>query len=155
MSLAARASFQAIEDAGLQPRDIDGVMSWFHRYADGVSPEELGAALRLDCPFALNVDAGGHWMCGAVTTAASLVASGVCQNVLLYVARNTYSEGRVQRPAQASVASGGDQSRTPFGQHLAATTFAMPATAHMARFGTTTLDFAHLAVTQRKHASLN
>ncbi|HZT06180.1 MAG TPA: hypothetical protein VFC51_04060 [Chloroflexota bacterium] len=154
-SLAAQASFRAIEDAGLKPRDIDGVMSWFHKYADGISPRELGLAMNLDCPFELFVDAGGHWMCGAVTAAASLVASGVCQNVLLYVARNSYSEGRARRPAEAAVGGGPDQFRNPFGQHLAATTFAMPATAHMARFGTTTLDFAHLAVTQRKHASLN
>src|SRR4029453_4513430 len=57
--------------------------------------------------------------------------------------------------AQSSVGGGSDQWRNPFGQHLAATTFALPVTAHMARFGTTTLDFAHLAVTQRKHAMLN
>jgi acetyl-CoA acetyltransferase len=37
----------------------------------------------------------------------------------------------------------------------AAATFGHYATAHMARFGTTSLDFAHLAVTQRKHATLN
>jgi len=154
-SLAGEACFKAIEDAGLLPRDIDGVMSWFHRYADGISPRELGEAMGLECPFVLNVDAGGHWMCGAVTTAASLVSAGICRNVLLYVARNSYSEGRTHRAAQSSVGAGTDQFRNPFGQHLAATTFAMPATAHMARFGTTTLDFAHLAVTQRKHASLN
>jgi len=52
MSLAAEASFKAIGDAGLTPRDIDGVMSWFHRYSDGVSPEELGTAMSLECPFA-------------------------------------------------------------------------------------------------------
>ena len=154
-TLAAQAGFKAIDDAGLEPQDIDGVMSWFHKYADSISPRELGLAMSLDCPFELYVDAGGHWMCGAVTAAASLVASGVCSNVLLYVARNSYSEGRGHRAAQSSVGGGADQFRNPFGQHLAATTFAMPATAHMARFGTTTLDFAHLAVTQRKHASLN
>ena len=37
----------------------------------------------------------------------------------------------------------------------AAASFGHHATAHMARFGTTTEDFAHVAVTQRKHASLN
>lgn len=154
-TLAAQAGFKAIDDAGLKPQDIDGVMSWFHKYADSISPRELGLAMSLDCPFELYVDAGGHWMCGAVTAAASLVASGVCRNVLLYVARNSYSEGRAHRAVQSSVGGGTDQFRNPIGQHLAATTFAMPATAHMARFGTTTLDFAHLAVTQRKHASLN
>src|SRR5262249_7306869 len=66
MSLAAEASLKAIDDAGLTPRDIDGVMSWFHKYADSVSPTALGEAMSMDCPFALFVDSGGHWMCGAV-----------------------------------------------------------------------------------------
>jgi acetyl-CoA acetyltransferase len=154
-TLAAEAGFKAIADAGLAPRDVDGLMSWFHKHADGVSPRDLGAAMTLDCPFELHVDAGGHWMCGAVTAAASLVVSGVCKYVLLYAARNSYSEGRVRRGAQGHDASGPDQFRIPFGEHIAATTFALPATAHMARFGTTTLDFAHLAVTQRQHAALN
>jgi acetyl-CoA acetyltransferase len=155
MALAADASFKAIADAGLTPRDVDGVASWFHTHADGVSPHDLGEAMALDCPFELHVDAGGHWLCGAVLAAASLAVSGVCQYVLLYAARNRYSEGRARRPAASSSAAGPDQFRIPFGEHLAATTFALPVTAHMARFGTTTLDFAHLAVTQRKHAMLN
>ena len=37
----------------------------------------------------------------------------------------------------------------------AAASFGPYATAHMARYGTTTLDFAHLAVTERSHAALN
>jgi acetyl-CoA acetyltransferase len=94
-------------------------------------------------------------MCGAVTAGASLVASGVCRHVLLYVGRNGYSEGRRRRAAESNLGVGADQFRNPFGEHLPATTFAMPVTAHMARFGTTTLDFAHLAVTQRQHAMLN
>jgi acetyl-CoA acetyltransferase len=155
MTLAAEASLKAIDDAGLKPKDIDGVMSWFHGRADSVDPERLGEAMGMDCPFALYVDSGGHWMCGAVTTAASLIVSGIANNVLLYIARNSYSEGRGFRARDASVAMGSDQFRNPFGQHLAATTFAYPIVAHMDRFGTTTTDFAHLAVTQRKHASLN
>jgi acetyl-CoA acetyltransferase len=155
MTLAAEAGFKAIEDAGLAPRDIDGVTSWFHAHADGVHPRDLGLAMNLDCPFELYVDSGGHWLCGAVLAAAALVVSDVCKHALLYAARNRYSEGRARRPARDSVAAGSDQFRLPFGEHLAATTFALPATAHMARFGTTTLDFAHLAVTQRQHATLN
>ena len=32
-TLAAEAGFKAIADAGLAPRDIDGLMSWFHQHA--------------------------------------------------------------------------------------------------------------------------
>src|SRR3954452_8048138 len=118
MTLAAEASFMALADADLAPRDVDGVMSWFHTHADGVSPYELGKALGLDCPFELHVDAGGHWMCGAGMSGAALVVSGVCKNVLLYAARNRYSEGRARRAGQRVVAAGTDQFRIPFGEHL-------------------------------------
>ena len=52
-SLAAEASFRAIADAGLAPRDVDGVMSWYYESSDGVSPVELGTAMGLDCPLSI------------------------------------------------------------------------------------------------------
>src|SRR5437868_15051200 len=74
MTIAAEASLKAIDDAGLKPTDIDGVMSWFHGRADSVDPERLGEAMIMNCPFALYVDSGGHWLCGVVQVVASLVA---------------------------------------------------------------------------------
>src|SRR3990172_5781258 len=50
---------------------------------------------------------------------------------------------------------GPEQFTAPLGEHHAAATYGPRATAHMARYGTTSLDFAHLAVTQRLHAMLN
>src|SRR5581483_9948318 len=79
----------------------------------------------------------------------------LCHNVLVYNGRNRYSEGRKLRTVDAFDTSGPEQFETPFGSHHAAAGFGQYATAHMAKYGTTTLDFAHLAVTQRKHASLN
>jgi acetyl-CoA acetyltransferase len=151
-TLAVEASLRAIADAGLKPRDIDGVVSWFHKAADSISARELAQAMELDCHYELFADEGGHWMCAAVMSAAAVVYAGLCKNVLVFKARNTYSEGR---NAHGPSASGTDQFRTPFGMHMAATSLALPVVAHMARYGTTTLDFAHLAVTQRQHASLN
>src|SRR5436853_7865689 len=73
MTLAAEASLKAIDDAGLKPTDIDGVMSWFHGRADNVDPERLGEAMGMDCPFGLYVDSRRHWRCGALATAAPVV----------------------------------------------------------------------------------
>jgi acetyl-CoA acetyltransferase len=56
-TLAADAGFKAIDDAGLKPRDIDGVMSWFHKNADSISPRELGLAMSLDCPWGCKIQA--------------------------------------------------------------------------------------------------
>jgi len=90
-----------------------------------------------------------------VLSAAMLVHAGVCKNVLVFKALNRYSQGRATRAGRANDVRGVDQFITPFGQHHAAASFGPYATAHMARYGTTTLDFAHLAVTERSHAALN
>src|SRR5579862_1675387 len=155
MTLAAQAGLMAIDDAGLKPRDIDGVVTWYHGHPDAPSAQELANAMQLDLRYELFANEGGHWMPAAVMTGAAAVYAGLCNTLLMYVARNGYSEGRARRAGRTTVAEGADQFRFPFGMQQAATIFAPPVTAHMARFGTTTLDFAHLAVTQRQHASLN
>jgi len=156
LTLAAEASLKAIDDAGLAAQDIDGMVSYFHKHIDSCTPRELAQALGIEhISFELFSDGGGGWNCGAVMSAAMLVQAGICKNVLVFRARNTYSEGRAQRPQRANEVRGPDQFTTPFGAHHAAANFGHFASAHMARFGTTTLDFAHLAVTERKHASLN
>lgn len=157
LTLATEAGLKAVEDAGLQPREVDGVASWYHKRVDTVSAPELAAAMELNCRYELFANAGGHWLCGAVMSAAAVVHAGICNYLLMYVARNSYSEGRARRATSGEGSDSGpaDQFSSPFGMLSAATVFAMPVTAHMARFGTSTLDFAHLAVTERQHASLN
>jgi len=154
--LAARASLMAIEDAGLEVDDIDGVVSYFHKKNDTIHPRELADMLGLAaCNFHFFHDGGGSWNAAAILSAAMMVHSGMCTNVLVYNGRNRYSEGRKQRTANAFDTSGTEQFETPFGSHHAAAGFGQYATRHMPRYGATTLDFAHLAVTQRSHAMLN
>src|SRR5262249_41071897 len=145
LRLAIEAGLGAIEDAGLEPRDIDGVVSFFHKHVDSASPRQLNQALNLNCNYHLFSDAGGSWSWASVVVAAMLVDAGICNNVLVYRAKNTYSEGRRLRSLHGSIGGGEDQFRNPFGASMAAATFGHPATAHMARYGTTTLDLAHLA----------
>jgi len=155
-NLAAEASLMAIEDAGLSVQDIDGVVSYFHKKNDTVHSQQMVHMLGMKrCNFTCLNDGGGSWNAASVLSAAMLVYSGICKHVLVYRARKTYSEGRAARLLRANDVAGSDQFITPFGSHHAAATFGHHATAHMARYGTTTLDFAHLAVTQREHATLN
>jgi len=156
LSLAAEASLKAIADAGLTPKEIDGVVSYFHKRPETQDVKDLVRGLGLDnCNFQFFSDGGGGWNCGAVLSAAMLVHAGICKNVLVFKALNRYSAGRGARAARANDVVGVDQFTTPFGQSHAAVSFGPYATAHMARYGTTTLDFAHLAVTERQHALLN
>ncbi len=154
--LVARACLMAIEDAGLGVDDIDGIVSYFHKKNDTQHPRELAEMLGLPaCNFHHFHDGGGSWNAAAVLSAAMMVHSGLCKHVLVYNGRNRYSEGRKKRARDAFDTSGAEQFEAPYGSHHAAAGFGQYATAHMAKYGTTTIDFAHLAVTQRKHASLN
>jgi acetyl-CoA acetyltransferase len=155
VNLAAEASLKAIADAGLQPRDIDGVITYYYDRSDTIPPRELIRAIGIEhCNFELYEALGGGWACAAIVSAAMAVFAGVCQHVLVFRAMN----GRSERPAPESgqrLARGLRQWTAPFGSAHAAATFGPAVTAHMARYGTTPLDFAHLAVTQRRHAGLN
>ncbi len=154
--LAARASLMAIEDAGLKVDEIDGVVSYFHKKNDSIHPRDLAEMLGLIASnFHFFHDGGGSWNAAAVLAASMMVHSGMCRNVLVYLARNRYSEGRKKRAADAFETTGPDQFDAPFGSNHAAANFGQYATAHMEEYGVTLLDFAHLAVTQRTHATLN
>jgi acetyl-CoA acetyltransferase len=154
MNLAAQACLLAIDDAGLKPTDIDGIVTYFWR-PDTPGPRELAPTLGIrQCNFELFSQLGGGWACAAVMNAAMAVYAGVCKNVLVFRALNGRSERRPTRGAGGE-ASGPAQFMSPYGAVHAAAAFGNYATAHMAKFGTTTQDFAHLAVTQRKHAMLN
>src|SRR5712692_3550815 len=156
LDLALEASLKATQDAGLSPKQLDGIVTHFHKHMDTASPREMVRGLGMEkCNFEVFNSVGGSWNCSAVMTAASIVHAGICNYVLLYRSLNRYSEGRATRARRAEEVSGEDQWRTPFGNHHAAATFGHVATAHMAKYGTTSLDFAHLAVTERQHALLN
>jgi acetyl-CoA acetyltransferase len=153
LNLAAEASLNAINDAGLRPSDIDGVITFFWT-PDTVTPHQVVETLGIkECNFEIHSQLGGGWPCGAVAAAAMAVFSGVCKNVLVYRAMNGRSGFRTNQRKRP--ATGPHQFSIPYGVAHAAANFGHYATAHMARYGTTTQDFAHLAVTQRRHALLN
>jgi acetyl-CoA acetyltransferase len=151
LALATEAGLRAVDDAGLRTSDIDGVVSFFHNQ-DTIAPRQLVQALGLeDCSFQVMSALGGGWACAAVATASMAIHAGLCRNVLVYRAMR----GRSERNPPARIAAGEEQWSRPFGISHAAARFGPHVTAHMARYGTSSRDFGHLAVTQRGHARLN
>ena len=112
-----------------------------------------------------------RWGSRNATSNSTATAAAVGTAVRCFPARCSYTRGSARtcwfskraivtardapRAERANDVKGDAQFTTPFGIHHAAATFGPIATAHMARYGTTTLDFAHLAVTERSHAALN
>jgi acetyl-CoA acetyltransferase len=85
LALQLEASLAAIADAGLSPRDIDGVVPYF---PGGGIAEDFVANLGLpDLKLSVFVPMGGATCVAAIQTAAMAVATGVCKHVLISVGR--------------------------------------------------------------------
>src|SRR5258708_64562 len=154
LALQLEASLKAIDDAGLKPRDIDGVIPYF---PGGGIAEDFVANLGLpDLTLSLFVPMGGATSVAAIQTAAMAVATGVAKNVRISVGRTGYSGARVstrlpQFPQFALAA----EFEAPIGMFAPAQLYAQGARRHMHLYGTPPRHFPQAAVTTRQHAILN
>jgi len=153
LNLAAEASLNAIADAGLDVEDIDGVLNFQYNTTDTINPRELYYALGMTgCNFQILDAHGGGSACSLIAAAAMAIHAGMCKNVLVFRALNGRS---ARRSGATRLPEGPGQWTVPFGSSHAAAVFGPYYTAYMARYGATTEDLAHIAVTQRAHAALN
>lgn len=151
LGLGTEAALAATMDAGLTTADLDGVVTYFHN-EDTIAPRQLVRALGMTrCNYQMLSALGGGWSCAAVATASMAIYSGLCRHVLVFRAM----KGRSEPSAPPKIAAAEAQWRTPFGVSHAAARFGPHVRAYMHRYGTTSIDFAHVAVTQRRHAGLN
>jgi acetyl-CoA acetyltransferase len=89
---ALEASKLALEDAGLEPGDIDGMVKWsIQTTAENVIARNLGVP---NLRFFGEVGYGGGGGCGVVGHAAAAIAADMARCVLVYRSRNRGSGGR-------------------------------------------------------------
>jgi acetyl-CoA acetyltransferase len=160
--VACEAIAAAIADAGLTPRDIDGLV----RY-DIETNSELAIIYSVGIPhlrFFAGVPSGGGAVCGTIVLAAMAVATGQANNVVCFRARNrgkrsVSGPGKFQggRPWERTptLLTDAYQYHIPFGLVTPAQEMAMIYRRHMHEYGTTTEHFGMVAVTQRAHAARN
>ena len=154
LSLAVEASTKAIEDAGLKPEDIDGVVRFD---VDSTTEEEMIASLGIsELTFYDELGYAGSAGGGLVTHAVMAIATGMAKNVLLYRAMNGRS-GRRYGAGQVTGRRGQGQAAfaEPFGLLVPGQMLAMYARRHMHEYGTTSLQLGAVAVACRKHANMN
>lgn len=154
LALQLEASLAAIADAGLSPRDIDGIIPYF---PGGGIAEDFAANLGLpDLALSAFIPMGGATCVAALQTAAMAVSTGVCKNVLISVGRTGYSGARVstrlQQFPQFALAA---EFELPIGMFAPAQLYAQGARRHMQLYGTTARHMAEVAVVMRRHAILN
>ena len=152
LELIANAAKIAVDDAGLKPADIDGLMVGPQV---GETPQHVPATiaeyLGLQPRFGDLVDLGGATGPGMMWRAAAAIAAGMASTVLC-VLGNTRDPGFTARSPNRNPIREFD---VPYGASGANQAYAMIAQAHIAKFGTTPEQLAEVAVKERMNAQLN
>ena len=153
LSLQLEASLNAIADAGLKPTDIDGVIP----YGPGAVAEDFVTNFGIpDLRFSATTPMGGASAVAAIQCAMAAIEAGICNHVLLSLGRTGYSGGRigtrVQQMPQFRIIG---EFEMPSGAIAPAQLYAPMARRHMELYGTTSRQFAEIAVTTRNNAMLN
>lgn len=157
LRLAIECVVAALEDAGLRPEDVDGLVT----FSADTNPE-IEVARNLGIPeltFFDRLDYGGGSSCATVHHAALAVAGGAAKAVVCYRAFNERSGHRFGQSIGRDVAPTADAVmyswNTPFGLLTPAAWVAMFARRYMYAFGATSEDFGRVAVADRRHAATN
>jgi acetyl-CoA acetyltransferase len=157
LALQLKAAVAAIEDAGLTPKQIDGIMP----FPNLGTAEGFAANLGVEnLRFAATLNVGGAAPCASLRTAAMAVASGSAEYVLVPAGWNGYSGSRARETVADEVMSipGGTIARDfymPYGLASPPQWYALMARRHMHEFGTTQEQLGCIALAMRKHAQLN
>jgi acetyl-CoA acetyltransferase len=158
LRLAVEAVKAALDDAGLEPGDVDGyaTFSLDNNPAIEINRHLGGGDLR----FFSRIDYGGGAACATVMQAAMAVATGVARTVVCYRAMNERSQQRFGTGVQGRHSALTTESShfgwyMPHGLLTPASWVAMNARRYMHETGATSEDFGRVSVADRKHAATN
>jgi acetyl-CoA acetyltransferase len=156
LSLAVEAVRAALDDAGLGPADVDGLVTFTMDTNPEITVAQASGIGELS--FFSRVHYGGGAACATVQQAALAVATGIAEVVVCYRAFNErsgrrFGSGVQQREPSAEGAALGWQ--LPFGLLTPASWVAMAAQRYLHAYGLTPDAFGHVAVTDRRYAATN
>ena len=150
-----KAAKLALEDAGITKDDVDGLItcnSWVEPYM--YHAEMIAEYMQIFPRYCLNVATGGGTTLAIMQHAATAIATGVCNTVLITMADNMLSGLSRDKAIEAMSTAGHAQFERPYGPPIPGF-YALIAQAHMHAYGTTSEQLAAVSVACRKHASLN
>jgi acetyl-CoA acetyltransferase len=158
LQLAAEAARAALDDAGLQAADVDGMITF------AIDPtDEIGMIRCLgvrDLAFTTRLPGAGAAAAATIFHAMAAVVSGACDVVLVWRSINqgvSYRYGKPQASGNWMPGSGTGSLLwcMPFGAQTPATWAALAAQPYMETYGVTNQHLAPLSVAQRKYAATN
>lgn len=153
LDLMARAAQSALDDAGLDRGQVDGLLCGYATTLPHLMLSTLFAErFALQPRYAHSVQLGGATGAALLMLAGDLVRSGRCQRVLVVAGENRLS-GQARDNAIQTLAQVGDaQTEVPNGGSVPAY-YALMASRYLHETGTTEADLAELAVLMRRHAA--
>lgn len=156
LALACEATANAIRDAGLQPRDVDGLVTFLMDSSDEV---EVARAVGIGGLNLLSrVSYGGGAAVPLIHQAAMALATGVCNYVVVYRALNGRSGQRMGQGISGDIITSDLIHWSwymPFGMLTPASWVAFAATRYMHEYNVQPEAFAQVAISERKHAANN
>jgi len=156
LGLNAQAAKRALDDAGLRPSDIDGLLTAYsmtepYFMLGTVLCEYLG----LQPSYCASLVAGGATPAVMLGHAAAAIAAGQASTVLVVTGENRATgQTRDQAVAALATAVGHPYFEYPYGP-IDSRCYAMIARRYMHEHGTTREQLAQVAVTTRRHACLH
>jgi acetyl-CoA acetyltransferase len=159
LQLCLEACKAALADAGIAPREVDGLVTFSMDSSPSIM---VGRGLGVEeLRYFSLVDYGGGAACATVAHAAAAVNSGLADVVVCYRAFNERS-GRRFGSGEAAVQVRGESPMAqhfgyyaPYGLITPAAWVAMAARRYMHKYGATSEDFGRVAVAARTHAATN
>ena len=159
LTLAAECARAALDDAGIAPSEVDGMITFT---LDGSDEIHLARCLGVkDLAYTTRIPGGGAAAVATIYQAMAMVNAGLCECVLIWRAMNERSQYRFGQPHtlesafQPGNGTGSLLWCMPFGAQTPATWESLAAQRYMTTYGVTNEDFGRVSVVQRKHAAKN
>jgi acetyl-CoA acetyltransferase len=150
--MVALAAQEALAEAGMSIRDIDGV---FVNYMGEEGSVQVGEYLGVEPRYADSTDLGGGSFEAFIHHSMLAVAAGHCNVALIAYASRQRSRKNRKLTSEIDTYSISGQFEAPFRPFLPLTPYALIAARHMHEFGTTSEQLAEVAVTARQWARMN
>ncbi len=152
--LALKAVLAACADAGIDPREIDGIASYSNDRSD---PSRLAAALgvRQLRSTTMQWGGGGGGCCAAVANGAAAIAAGLADCVVVFRSLAQGQHGRFGQASDAPTVSGDMAYLWPYGVISPAQKFAMKARRFMHEHGVRQEALRAIALASYHHAQSN
>jgi acetyl-CoA acetyltransferase len=159
LQLAAEAIRGALADAGLEPAEVDGLVSYT---IDPVEETELVRSVGFaEIHYSSRIPYGGGGSMGTLQHAEAALATGAASVVVIYRACRARSGNRFGRAQAASSPTSSHSGSTamqwsmPFGVLTPASWMSLNAVRYMHAYGVTSEDFGRAVVQMRAYAATN